>query len=251
MIKLMNCPVYVINMDSSIERWETTFARLQSIGMNATRISATVGKALKENEVAAWYDENANAKRHHRPLTPGEIGCYISHFKIWQALVEQNQPYCVVLEDDLTIESHLAEVLALIPKLKSWDMIKLSDDRANPFINQLSLSEAFTLGNYLKVPNGCQGYVISLEGAKKLLQRKPFFRPVDVDLQFHSEIGLRLFGIKPYPVAEDKTFESDIAKTNSGRHSSHSTFWKNLKYRIRMYLQRQKPSGDVSLVKGE
>lgn len=244
----MQPPIFIINMASSIERWHTTSSRLQAIGLEGTRFEATVGKALTEQEVASWYSAELNLKRHHRNMTPGEIGCYVSHMRIWEKMRDEHIPLCIVLEDDLTIEPHLADVITHIQGLKNWDLIKLSDNRANPFIDEASLNNDLSFGNYLKVPNGTQGYAISLNGAKKLSHRKPFFRPVDVDIQFHSEVNLNITGIKPYPVAEDLSFHSDITASNNGNHSSRSTFWRNLRHRKDMYFQRKKISADLSKI---
>ncbi|TMP37787.1 glycosyltransferase family 25 protein [Pseudoalteromonas rubra] len=237
--------IFIINMDGCEDRWQATYTRLKEVGLDATRFPATNGKQLSESEVTEWYDPAANLKRYHRHLTPGEIGCYISHYRVYEKVVNEQLPYALVLEDDLHIEDSLAPLLALIPALKNWDMIKLSDNRANPFIDTLKLSDHFTLGNYKKVPNGAQGYLISQEGAKKLMRRKPFFRPVDVDFQFHGELELRIVGIKPYPISEDTSFGSEIAHVNQGRHSNRSTFVRNAKHRIKLFLQRQSRSARI------
>ncbi|WP_392344156.1 glycosyltransferase family 25 protein [Pseudoalteromonas prydzensis] len=235
----MSIPLYIINMQGCEERWYTTQTRLNSIGMEAERFSATVGKQLSETELQTWYCPSKNKKYYHRDLTKGEIGCYVSHMRIWQKMVDENIAVCVILEDDLFIQPHLKNVIEATLELQHWDLIKLSDNRDFPFIDTATLQDGLTLGNYKKVPNGGQGYILSLEGAKKLLTRKPFYRPVDVDMQFHSEVGLHIIGIKPYPVSEDRSFESEIANVNSGRHSNHSTFLRNLKHRIRLYIQRR------------
>ncbi|NNG44515.1 glycosyltransferase family 25 protein [Pseudoalteromonas sp. NEC-BIFX-2020_002] len=244
----MTAPIYIINMPSCKERWHTTASRLEHIGLKAQRFTATVGKTLTPKERALWYCPKKNKQHYHRDLTPGEIGCYVSHMRLWQKMVDENILTCVVLEDDLLIEEHLKSIIKVTEELKDWDLIKLSNNRAIPFIDTLSLTHNLVLGNYLKVPNGTLGYILSLEGAKKLLNRKPFYRPVDMDIQFHSEVGLKVVGIKPYPVAEDEHFESEIALANSGSHSSRSTFIRNLKHRICIYLQRKKISADISTV---
>ncbi|MAD90205.1 MAG: glycosyl transferase family 25 [Pseudoalteromonas sp.] len=244
----MQPPIFIINMASSIERWHTTSSRLQAIGLEGTRFEATVGKALSEQEVASWYSAELNLKRHHRNMTPGEIGCYISHMRIWRKMRDENIPFCIVLEDDIKIEPHLVDVIEQIDKLSKWDLVKLSDNCANSFIDEVKLSDKYILGNYLKVPNCCNGYALSLDGAKKLLNRKPFFRPVDVDIQFHSEVSLNITGIKPYPIDEDLSFISDIASVNNGRHSNRSTFWRNFRHRKDMYFQRKKISADLSKI---
>jgi len=244
----MPLPIFVINMKSSAERWQKTHSRLHSLGLECVRFEATVGKSLSEAEISTWYDADANLRKHHRNMTPGEIGCYISHMRVWQHIHNKNIPAAIILEDDLIIEEHLSKTIDQLNMLNNWDMIKLSDNRANPFIESFTLATPLTLGNYFKVPNGTQGYAISLSGTKKLLQRKPFFRPVDVDIQFHSEVNLNLVGIKPYPLSEDLSFISEIANANAGAHSNRSTFIRNAKHRIAMYLQRKKISGDLSKV---
>ena len=247
----MSVPIFVINMQGSEKRWKTLNNRLANIGISAERFPATIGKELTKEQLDEWYSPQNNKQKYHRDLTLGEIGCYVSHMRIWQKMVDEKINHCLVLEDDLFIEEHLISIIELSSSLHGWDLIKLSDNRDFPFIDSKSLQHNFTLGNYRKAPNGTQGYLISLPGAKKLLTRKPFCRPVDVDMQFHSEVGLQMLGIKPYPISEDRSFESDIVMANSGRHSSRSTFLRNLKYRTCMYLQRKVKTAELEKIMTE
>ncbi len=235
----MSVPIFVINMQGSEKRWATLSSRLASLDINAERFPATIGKELTKEQLGEWYSAAKNQQKYHRDLTLGEIGCYVSHMRIWQKMLDEKIDCCLILEDDLFIEKHLKVTIELANTLHGWDVIKLSDNRDFPFIDTKNLADNLLLGNYRKAPNGTQGYLISLSGAKKLLTRKPFFRPVDVDMQFHSEVGLQMLGIKPYPIAEDRSFESDIVAANAGRHSNKSTLLRNLKYRTCMHLQRK------------
>ncbi len=244
----MTVPIYVINMKCCKDRWLETQNKLNTLNINAQRFDATIGRELSEQEIKIWYCPKKNNKQYHRDLTSGEIGCYISHMRVWQKIVDEALPMCVILEDDLSIQSSFSRIIEAAEKLQNWDFIKLSDSRNLAFVDTQSLESKFVLGNYLKAPSGAQGYMLSLEGAKKLLRRKPFFRPVDVDMQFHSEIGLNMIGIKPYPVATSGQFESEIARANSGRHSNKSTFIRNLKHRLNLYMQRKKISADLSVI---
>ena len=38
---------------------------------------------------------------HGRPLTYGEIGCFMSHFNIWQDMVVRDLQTVLILEDDI------------------------------------------------------------------------------------------------------------------------------------------------------
>ena len=247
----MSIPFYIINMQGCEERWEATQKQLTNLHLTAERFEATIGKNLSEQEILNWYCPKKNKKRYNRDLTLGEIGCYVSHMRIWQKIVDENISFCVVLEDDLSIKASLKDVVDVAIKLNNWDLIKLSNDRNFPFIDSAILENNLTVGNYKKAPNGTQGYIITLSGAKKLLQRKPFFRPVDVDIQFHTEVGLSMIGIKPYPIAEDRSFISEISTMNGGKHSNHSTFIRNLIHRSSIYRQRQYKTADLSSIIGK
>ena len=38
---------------------------------------------------------------HGRPLTYGEIGCFMSHYNIWQDMVARDLDTVLILEDDI------------------------------------------------------------------------------------------------------------------------------------------------------
>lgn len=46
---------------------------------------------------------------HHRPMTMGEIGCFLSHYNIWKKIVEQDQELVLVLEDDIRFEPYFLD----------------------------------------------------------------------------------------------------------------------------------------------
>ena len=53
-------------------------------------------------------------------LAVGEIGCYASHMKAWDALLASRSQFAVVLEDDARVPPNLAdlvqEMIAVLPK---------------------------------------------------------------------------------------------------------------------------------------
>ncbi|WQX22729.1 glycosyltransferase family 25 protein [Helicobacter pylori] len=59
----------------------------------------------------------------YQELLPQEFGCYLSHYFLWKECVKLNQPV-VILEDDVTLESHFMQ--ALEDCLKSpFDFVRL------------------------------------------------------------------------------------------------------------------------------
>lgn len=235
-----NCPVYVINLDSAQERMQKMDKQLKAINVNYSRIQAVKGTDLTPEEIASEYSSDLNKKYFRADLSVGEIGCYISHKNAWRKMVEENIEYAVILEDDLTIEPNFVDIFQLADTLKKYDLIKLSDNRAHKPTQTLTLTDDFELINFNKIPNCATGYTITLAGAKKLLARTKFYRPVDIDMQFCTELNLSVYGLRPYSISENLELPSDIVALNGGYHGKKTTsFIRNIKYRAHLWWLRK------------
>ncbi|MDZ5459072.1 glycosyltransferase family 25 protein [Azohydromonas lata] len=210
-------PVYVINMPSAAQRRRRMQAALQAVGLQAEWVQAVVGRELDAQTLDALYAPRLNRRQFYRPLTPGEIGCYASHLKVWQLMVQRGQPCALVLEDDVALEPALPAVLQALALRADWDMVKLVGRDNEAPAQRLPLAGGAELVRYRRVPSLTGAYAISLEGARKLTQRlPPFGRPVDVDLRHHWEFGLRMFGALPYPA---RLNEDSLVSTIDGRNA--------------------------------
>lgn len=242
-------PIYVINMASSTERLADVTAQMERLNLTFERIEAVVGAELSQDEINKVYDADANKKRHHRNLTPGEIGCYVSHRKAWQKIVEGDSEFALVLEDDIHINDNLTACFELVTKSMGWDFLKISDTEDVKVANKKRLNSEFDLVSYNKVPNRTMAYFLSKPAAIKMLEHKRFFRPVDVDVQCYADFGVSVCGLRPNCVEMSQELglpeQSDIAKINKGSHSSRSSFFRNLKYRWAMYNRRKQVSYDL------
>jgi len=122
-------PVFVINLDSSPERYQHAEQQLLALGITPQRYAAVYGKDLTPEQVDACYDQAANLQYFRRSLSPGELGCYLSHRGIWQKMVAEQIPLAIVLEDDIEVDPRLPAAIQTLTALTGWDHIKLSDDR--------------------------------------------------------------------------------------------------------------------------
>ncbi|GGF60867.1 glycosyltransferase family 25 protein [Alteromonas lipolytica] len=239
-------PIWLINLDKCADRLVSATEQLQRAGLTAERFSAVNGKALSEEEIAACYDEQANKAFFRRPISRGEIGCYLSHRTLWQRMVDEQIEVAVIIEDDIIIDPKFGEVISKIAQVKHWDMIKLAARRGCEGDERFDLGDGYSLVNFAKVPNCTTGYAITLSGAKKLLSRRRFFRPVDVDLQFYPELNLSVFATQPYRLSANKEFDSEIDKIGGGTRKSGTTFWRNIRYRWQLWrIRKFSKSGDV------
>ncbi|MBP9791993.1 MAG: glycosyltransferase family 25 protein [Rickettsiales bacterium] len=99
-----------------------------------------------------------------RKISPGEFGCFCSHRAIWKKIVEQQLDNVLVFEDDVVFSRFFKLILfALNTKYLPYkfDYIDLRRKKGKIF-NVL-------LNSDIAVRWGAESYMVSLQGAKKLL----------------------------------------------------------------------------------
>ncbi|MDH5927282.1 glycosyltransferase family 25 protein [Vibrio lentus] len=114
----------------------------------------------------------------------GEVGCYASHYLIWQKCVELNEPV-FVFEDHLDIEPRtFVKTLSIAEKnIEKCGYIRLQNSK-NKLHYPVRDYKGQKLVKYLKVPQGTAGYAISPKAAKSFIKHSQTFRyPVDVFLR--------------------------------------------------------------------
>jgi glycosyl transferase family 25 len=193
-------PLYVINLDRDKERMATLDAHLRACGVDYIRVPAVLGK-----EVSGWerlVDPKLYAIRNRRP-TPraGEIGCYLSHLKVLELFLQSNDPWCVVLEDDVELRPDCAEILRTLGEQDDWDLVKLFCFHAGMPVRKRRLGGAHHLVVHLTRTTSAAAYALNRHAAETLLRTmRPVTEQVDHALDRPWETGLRIRGIRPMPV---------------------------------------------------
>ncbi|MDH0382567.1 glycosyltransferase family 25 protein [Comamonas aquatica] len=207
----MPLPIYFINLERDVERRRLLESQFQELSLPGSRLDAVWWDQLSPKEQAQLYSPQLNRQQFFKPLRNGEKGCYASHLKAWQALLDSSAQAMVILEDDVRILPGFTAALDQIEQLPaSWDMIKLLSRPVEKIRAARPLIPGHQLIQYQRVPSWTAGYVVSRTGAEKLLRsRMPFGRPVDVDIRFWFENDLRVFGVYPSLLALDEL--SDIS----------------------------------------
>lgn len=99
--------IYVVNLKRRTDRKEFMLSQFKEFGITDYEfVEAVDGRTLDLNEVG--YSES-KASRWCRPLTKSEIGCSLSHVKVYNKMVEDGSRG-IILEDDTIITEELAEV---------------------------------------------------------------------------------------------------------------------------------------------
>ena len=208
-------------MSSSSDRFNYISQQLEQQNLSFKRIP---GVDVKERQDLKnkYYSKVRNKLDYHTPLTDGEIGCYIAHRNAWKAILDDDIDFGLVLEDDAYLKENLKLILDNLHNTKSdWDILKLADLSTSPRKGaNIEKFQKFDIQSYYKPPTLCIAEVITRKGAKILLNlSNTFGRPVDVDKQWFCCKGLKIKGIKPYPVNCNNQFKSEIDSIQNRKYS--------------------------------
>ncbi|XP_046657992.1 glycosyltransferase 25 family member-like [Daphnia pulicaria] len=179
--------IFLINLERRPERRQRMEWSLNQLGLQHKLINAVDGKSLNDSYVASLGIRmlpNFADPYHHRAMTMGEIGCFLSHYAIWQEIVDRQLSSSIIFEDDIRFESNfvkkLADLVNEVDRLKvDWDLIYLGRKRLK------HENETWVEGSQLLVnveySYWTLSYILSKRGAEKLIKGEPFGQLVPVD----------------------------------------------------------------------
>lgn len=205
-----NIPIWVLNLKRDEDRRQFIQTQLQAFGVEFEMIEAVDGRSLTEEDLSA-YSENAAIAACGRPLSRGEIGCALSHIKIWKRIIREKIDEVLVLEDDIKIGQSLFSVLDNKSKFPGdYEFVNfLTDAPQIPFGDFV-----FDIYRVSKHKGGGSNrtclYLITHKGAEKLLsQVYPIRKAADGITGNAQKTMLTSYGIYPR-VAVLSDFESSI-----------------------------------------
>jgi glycosyl transferase family 25 len=203
--------IFIVNLVRATQRRNIMLDRLAALGLEAEILSAVDGRLLGASDLPPGTEPG---------LTPGEIGCYLSHVNAWKTVMQRELPYAIVLEDDVIISKDLMNVVEEITALEiPFDAVRLSAIFPVRGIPVASLPGNGHLVITTKPPCGTQGYLVSLDGAKRLLSRLAVPKqPVDVAFDRYWKYGLCIPVVVPSVVEEDRLQESTIVNRIRDTH---------------------------------
>jgi glycosyl transferase family 25 len=140
-----------------------------------------------------------------RPLMPGELGCYSSHYHAWLRLLESRAPQMIVLEDDTIVDWIFLEKLAALDlSARGVWYLRLFARRPSAFrMHGEAIEPQRYLIEYAAYAHGTQGYVITRGGAERFVRHcRRVRRPVDIELDRAWDHGVPCLALFPFPLTE-------------------------------------------------
>ncbi|MFT7372250.1 MAG: glycosyl transferase family 25, partial [Oleiphilaceae bacterium] len=211
---------FVINLAGSDERWASTSRRLSELKVPFERFEAVDGR-VSPHPLFERHDDKRRQKYRGRALSGGELGCFASHFLLWQRCVELDEPI-VVMEDDITIDDSYYEALNIAESnIDSLKYLRLAGTylKRRPY-KKIGELGSFDLIDHIKGPAGTLCYVISPKAAKIFVQHADvWFLAVDdyMDRYWHHHINC--YSLMPFPIGIADGIETDMIRSKKASRS--------------------------------
>ena len=234
--------IYVINLDREPNRWgqmNRELGRLRdrdgkplaAISRRFSAVDARFNKGLPSRELIqphysladqlfvqpnSQLEGSVDAQARSIEMTPQEVAVALSHIEVWKLIAENAQEYTLVLEDDVyfrrgfarSLDDAWAELMQRSRGVAPVDVLYLSYKEAKHEAPRQLFSELL----FRPVTGLWQlsGYVLSKNGAQKLLGLLPVRGPVDLWLN-HQFKELDVFATQKPIIVQ----RPDLPSTNS------------------------------------
>jgi glycosyl transferase family 25 len=186
---------FIIHLARATARRPQVERLLEACPVPARVLDAVDGRAMSEAEIDAVYSRKSMHAPHYPfEMTVGEIGCFLSHRKAWQAIVDSGLDAGLVIEDDVGIDADVfANALAFAREHVAVHGIVQFQVRqiAKPG-SFIASTDAVALARPVIIPLRASCTLYSRSAAMQLLaQTKRFDRPIDGHVQLHWVTRLR------------------------------------------------------------
>lgn len=190
---------FIIHLERSVERIPSISNLIKQLNMNISIINAVDGKnhSIHPRLCPSYTTIGCCINRSN-----GEIGCVLSHLKIWKHMIEQNIKYAIIFEDDCVATNNIKILEQVV-----YDEIHLIKDCDIILLGALGYHgyENIVNSNFVKVNrfDGTHALIITNATAKKCIEfyeletQKGYLHPVDslygsVNIQYN----LKTIGFK-------------------------------------------------------
>ena len=149
-------------------------------------------------------DQNQSILRRFTPLTSGEVGCYLSHFRAIKQAYENGQDRLCLLEDDISINDNFTFILEQIFELpEEFEFVRLMGLKRHKYKVIKSLEGNVNLVRPIKGLCGTQGYTINRRGMEKIIAKgSRIYEPIDKFYDHFWDTDLQCYAVEPHIIKE-------------------------------------------------
>lgn len=97
--------IFIVSLKQDVEKREAISRILNEFNLDFTFIDAIYGKELPDSYLESIRNKSAGKIVNRGfPATPGEIGCTLSHLKVYQEVIDRGLEWACILEDDAILD---------------------------------------------------------------------------------------------------------------------------------------------------
>jgi len=194
-------PVWVVNLPRSTERREYISGHLQALGLPFEIVPAVDGWDLPAQELAELYSAEQTVACIKREMALGEVGCALSHLRLYQRMLDEGIDEALIVEDDAVLDPGVPELLAQRQRWPAdWEILMLYHGSGPvSWWHSQAVSRRFRIGRFALPAYGTVGYLVTQSAARKILALAyPVRVPSDHWTGGHvATAGLRIYGVDP------------------------------------------------------
>lgn len=215
---------FVINLDKNPERLAFMREQFARFGMEVERFPAFYGKAFTQEEIRRYHSRMRSYIAFKKRMEPPKIAVALSHSSVYQRILDEDLPYALVLEDDITLDAGFPAALARAeaaivsgrPQVFSFNGYGVDDaDKLPEEIREVSRMWC------------ADAYVITREAAKRIRKANfPVLTSADSFKRYHKFHGVELYRVFPATVRqENERFASENVESPKCNFLLRNLFW--------------------------
>lgn len=159
----MTVPVYIISLAAAQHRRAFQEAQAQRLGFEPIWQAAMDAQDLSDEEFLQ------HAFRWQRPLKKTEVGCFLSHLRVWQRIAKSYGP-AVILEDDVILSEYWYQDILTLGQTSCADYICL-ETWGKKILGQSEYVDDMKIQRLHLNSAGAAGYLLWPSGALMLIER--------------------------------------------------------------------------------
>ena len=207
---------FLINLDRNPERLAFMDEQLKRLGVDYERVPAVDGRALSPEERARGFSRVRSFIAAKKRLSDAEVGVAMSHVACCRRVLAEEEPYALVLEDDVVLADGFP---AALKRVESF----LSPGRAQlVLLSGYGVEGADSLPEEIRAEKSAwcaDAYVLTREAARLILKANdPVITVADSFKRWRRRFGLELYRALPATARQDDArFGSEnqvLAKSN-------------------------------------
>jgi len=182
---------FVLTLGTEGQRYDRATIIKSKSPVRTEIVSAVNGYAFSQEQIRDLIGNTARFPMYPFPIKPGEIGCLVSHRKIWELIIrDETIDAGLILEDDIDFEPSWIEAVCrkAMAKKKEYQVLRIPINKNLKGLE--NKSKYFWSEDEIQIDStflprlGTQAQIITKQGAKMLLESKLIAdRPIDVLLQ--------------------------------------------------------------------